>query len=66
MGIMRAISKCQDCYKGAENCLLTLRMKERCKGPYNSKQAQIAALRAALTTHRAMVKEAEQMEVSHG
>lgn len=67
MGIMKAISKCQDCYKGENNCLLTLNMRERCRGPFSSKQAQIAALRATLTAHREAFRGAakEKREVRH-
>ncbi len=32
MAIMKAIKKCGDCYK-EDKCLLTLKMREYCKGP---------------------------------
>jgi len=68
MAIMKAIEKCQECYKDENNCLLTLNMRGRCKGPYHSKQEQIAALRSALSTHRATIKEVlrERRQERHG
>jgi len=67
MGIMKVVQKCGECYKGENNCLLTLTMKERCRGPYKSKQVQIAQLRATLTAHRGAVKEIlkEKREARH-
>ncbi len=43
MAIMKAIEKCIDCYKD-EKCLLTLSMRDFCKGPYENKQMHIKAL----------------------
>ena len=51
MAIIKAIEKCVDCYKDTD-CMLTLKMREFCAGPYRDRRAHIAALKADIYRHK--------------
>ncbi len=47
MGITKAADKCDACYK-SEDCVLTVTMREPCKGPFADRKEHVLALREYL------------------
>lgn len=52
MGITKAADKCDACYK-SEDCVLTVTMRDLCKGPFADRKEHVLALREyLLLNHR--------------